>query len=171
MHIASSSQRHACSWHVLEASERCKIEVKRGRKATQRESMRVQGSCRAVAVCPVCVLPRAGTDTMEPAVLAGVAQACLVTERHTERGGAPRVQRSRPVRVDCCVTNVSLQHPSAAGPLSSSNLLGLTVILLLTVKPLLSDSFLMFAIISKVFTVPECIHGSDTSVSLKATCV
>lgn len=42
--------------------------------------MRVRGSCRIVAVCPVCVLLRAGTDTMKPAVLARVARACLVTE-------------------------------------------------------------------------------------------
>lgn len=45
--------------------------------------MRVQGSCRTVAVRPVCVLLRAGTDTMKPAVLAGVVQACLVTHTHT----------------------------------------------------------------------------------------
>ncbi|KAK5867941.1 hypothetical protein PBY51_012394 [Eleginops maclovinus] len=64
----------------------------RGRKATQRESMRVQGSCRAVAVCPVCVLLRAGTDTMEPAVLAAVARACLVTE--TQRRGSEGAKES-----------------------------------------------------------------------------
>lgn len=29
--------------------------------------------------------------------------------------GAPGVQTSRPVRVDCSVTNVSLRRPSAAG--------------------------------------------------------
>ena len=58
----------------------------------QRESMRVQGSCRTVAVCPVCILLRAGTDTMKPAVLAGEARACLVTG-----GGGGGVQSSRPV--------------------------------------------------------------------------
>lgn len=58
--------------------------------------MRVRGSCRIVAVCPVCVLLRAGTDTMKPAVLARVAQACLVTERHAGRGGGARGAEESP---------------------------------------------------------------------------
>lgn len=108
-------QTHACSRPVEELWE----SSENGRKATHGENMRVWGSCRIVAVCPVCVLLRAGTDTMKPAVLARVARACLVTERHAGRGGVPGVQKSRPVvRVDCCVTNVSLQRPSATGPLS-----------------------------------------------------
>lgn len=57
--------------------------------------MRVQGSCRIVALCPVCILLSAGADTMKPAVLARVARACLVTETHT--AGVPTVQRSHPV--------------------------------------------------------------------------
>lgn len=56
--------------------------------------MRVRGSCRIVAVCPVCVLLRAGTDTMKPAVLARVARACLVTERRAGRGGARGAEES-----------------------------------------------------------------------------
>jgi len=76
----------ALSWLLVETSA--------VRKKGQRENMRVQGSCRIVAVCPVCVLPRAGTDTMEPAVLAGVAWACLVTERHTERRGIQGAEES-----------------------------------------------------------------------------
>ena len=79
---------------VVEASKCCEKRSGRGRKATQRESMRVQGSCRTVAGCPACVLLRAGTDTMKPAVLAGVARACLVTERLAERRGTRGAEES-----------------------------------------------------------------------------
>ena len=119
MHTACT-QTHTCSWHVVEASKCCRTRYERGRKATQRESMRVQGSCRFVAVCPMCILLRAGTDTMKPAVLAGVALACLLKERHTEEGHT-WCTRVKQWSADYFVTNVALQCPSATGPLSYSH--------------------------------------------------
>lgn len=79
MHIAHI--RVVGTWSRAVSAVRKEVEEEERRHRGR--SMRVQGSCRTVAVRPVCVLLRAGTDTMKPAVLAGVVQACLVTETHT----------------------------------------------------------------------------------------